>query len=88
MKLTPKTKKTSDEYYFDVTVDYGTDSSLQHEIKITFINGEFDRADFPFRNTYTQEEWQVLKSIAEKIEEIAESYEKGPDDYKRAPNRP
>jgi len=39
-------------------------------IRIIFVNGIFDRAEFPFSNPYTKNQWEVLSAINEKIQEL------------------
>ena len=83
MKLIPKAKKTTDVYYFDIYIDYG-EGDEQREIKIIFIDEKFHKAEYPFRGTYLTKEWQALKLIAEKIDEIAGSYQEVPEHLKQS----
>jgi hypothetical protein len=60
------------EYHFDL--DANTPSpkcpDTLDKVVITFENGKFSRCDFPFRGTYTREQWSMLAEIENEIHRI------------------
>lgn len=43
-------------------------------VVITFVNGVFHKADFPFKGSYTAIEWEILREIASKIKQPANDF--------------
>ena len=40
------------------------------EVTITFINGYFSHADYPFSGHHTEAQWEVLEAISQKIKSL------------------
>lgn len=51
---------------YKVTMNAG----LSVEISITFTNGQFKEAKFPFAGAYTREHWRILRGIEAEISRI------------------
>ena len=76
MTITHTSTRMITEYHFDLA---STQTSPKcpdtlGKVVITFENGKFSRCDFPFRGTYTREQWKALAAIEEEIHRIEISF--------------
>lgn len=65
--------KTTEVYSFRVNsfgIHSDFDSSNLNRVEIIFEDGKFSHCNFPFRGTYTRQQWDILGDIADKIKEI------------------
>jgi hypothetical protein len=84
MNIKHKSTKNITEYHFDLIPDKPelacfspyvaavgvTAPSPISKVTITFENGKFSRCDFPFKGTYTREQWSMLAEIESEIHRI------------------
>lgn len=71
--LHSETKTSIDTYTYRAT-GYDHPGWGDVRIVITFENGAFRDAQFPFRGTYTRNQWRILGEIADKITELEGRY--------------
>ena len=57
---------------FSYQINSGGDDMVkeQGEIRITFVNGKFQSAEYPFGGLYTRNGWRILRAIEQAIGEI------------------
>jgi len=61
-------------WIFDIQEDLQYDQKNIGHVEITFTDGQFVKATFPFENPYRTEEWDLLAQINGKITEIEKYY--------------
>jgi len=72
MTINHQSTCTITEYHFEITSDTPKPKypDTFGKVVIVFENGKFSRCDFPFRGTYTREQWKALAAIEEEIHRI------------------
>jgi hypothetical protein len=77
MTIKHKTTRNITEYHFELTptepphtFDFPKYTDTLGKVVIVFENGKFSRCDFPFRGTYTREQWSMLAEIESEIHRI------------------
>lgn len=50
-------------------------SAIIGTISITFFEGKFEKAEYPFKGLYSADQWALLGQIAFKIKEIEKMYD-------------
>jgi hypothetical protein len=56
-------RSTTDQFTYDLAFGQG-------QVSVKFVNGVFSDVTFPFRSTYTREQWKILSAIESEIAEI------------------
>ena len=75
MKLLSNRKHMKiDTYYFDI--------EESGAVIITFQNGEFLKAEYPFSGIYSRNCWRILSAINEEIEKLEKEMKRVQDDKK------
>ena len=73
MKLLSNRKHMKiDTYYFDI--------EESGAVIITFQNGEFLKAEYPFSGIYSRNCWRILSAINEEIEKLEKEMKREQDD--------
>lgn len=65
-------RKRNTTEVFTYKINSGGDDVVTEsgEIRITFVNGAFEKAVYPFVGVYSRNGWRILKAIEQAISEI------------------
>jgi len=72
MTIHHKSTRNITEYHFELAANTPSPKcpDTLGKVVIVFENGKFSRCDFPFRGTYTREQWSMLAEIENEIHRI------------------
>jgi len=73
MNLSNPKKRETWLYTIEEPLQYN--SAIIGKVGITFFEGKFEKAEYPFEGVYTADQWGLLGQISAKIKEIEKMYE-------------
>lgn len=68
-------KETIETHTFKINGGGEYDIKEHGTVAIIFVNGKFDRVNYPFSGTHSRNGWRILQEINEKIEQLEENVE-------------